>query len=57
MITAENDLILRPEMANHMPALIPNLRIEPIKNCSHWTQQERPAEVNRLLLEFPATSV
>jgi soluble epoxide hydrolase/lipid-phosphate phosphatase len=52
MITAENDLILRPEAAEPMRALIPNLRIEHIKNCSHWTQQERPEEVNALLLDY-----
>jgi len=23
-----------------------------VRNCSHWTQQERPEEVNRLMLEF-----
>lgn len=52
MITAENDLILRPEMAEPMRQWIPDLRIELIRNCSHWTQQERPAEVNRLMIEF-----
>ena len=52
MITAENDLILRPEAAEPMKQWIPNLRIELVKNCSHWTQQERPAEVNRLMLDF-----
>jgi pimeloyl-ACP methyl ester carboxylesterase len=52
MITAENDMILRPEQAEPMRQWIPNLRIELIKDCSHWTQQERPAEVNRLMLEF-----
>lgn len=52
MITAENDLILRPELAEPMRQWIPNLRIEHIKSCSHWTQQERPAEVNALLLDF-----
>ena len=41
MITAENDLILRPEMAAHMPTLIPGIRMENINNCAHWTQQER----------------
>jgi pimeloyl-ACP methyl ester carboxylesterase len=52
MITAENDLILRPEQAEPMRQWIPNLRIEMVRNCSHWTQQEQPAEVNRLMLEF-----
>ncbi len=31
---------------------IPNLRIDHIKNCSRWTQQEPPAEVNALMLDF-----
>ncbi len=52
MITAENDLILRPEGAEPMKQWIPNLHIEMVKNCSHWTQQEHPDEVNRLMLDF-----
>ena len=52
MVTAENDLILRPEAAEPMRQWIPDLRIEHIKNCAHWTQQERPEEVNRLLIDF-----
>jgi soluble epoxide hydrolase / lipid-phosphate phosphatase len=52
MITAENDLILRPEQAEPMRQWIPNLRVELVRNCSHWTQQERPDEVNRLMLDF-----
>ncbi len=32
---------------------MPNLtRAEVLEGCGHWTQQERPTEVNRLLLEF-----
>jgi pimeloyl-ACP methyl ester carboxylesterase len=54
MITAENDPILRPAQAEPMPTWMPGLRIENIRHCSHWTQQERPGEVNRLLLEFLA---
>ncbi len=54
MITAEHDRILRPEAAEPMRKLIPDLRIELIRNCAHWTQQERPAEVNALLLDFLA---
>ena len=54
MITAENDPILRPALAEPMRAWIPDLRIANIPRCSHWTQQERPDEVNRLLLSFIA---
>ena len=52
MITAEHDRILRPEMAAGMGQFIPNLRTEMIPNCAHWTQQERPDEVNALMIEF-----
>lgn len=34
---------------------MPNLtRAEVLEGCGHWTQQERPTEVNELLLEFLA---
>ena len=52
MVTAEKDMILRPDMAEPMRQWIPDLRIEHIKDCAHWTQQEKPDEVNRLLLDF-----
>jgi len=45
-------MILRPEMAEPMGQWIPDLRMEQIKDCAHWTQQEQPDEVNRLLLDF-----
>ncbi len=54
MITAEHDLVLKPAQAEPMRKHITNLRIELIKNCGHWTQQERPEEVNALMLEFLA---
>ena len=52
IVMAEKDPILRPEMAEGMEQFVPNLRREPIRNCGHWTQQEKPQEVNRLLLDF-----
>lgn len=52
MVTAADDTILKPEMAAAMPALIPGIRMEHLERCGHWTQQERPEEVNRLLLDF-----
>jgi soluble epoxide hydrolase/lipid-phosphate phosphatase len=54
MVTAGKDTILKPQMAAAMPALIPGIRMEHIEDCAHWTQQERPAEVNALLLDFLA---
>ncbi len=35
-----------------MPQWVPNVDTHRIADCGHWTQQEQPAEVNRLLLAF-----
>jgi pimeloyl-ACP methyl ester carboxylesterase len=41
------------EMIAGMRAFVPNLRDAIwLPSCGHWTQQERPAEVNAALIEF-----
>jgi pimeloyl-ACP methyl ester carboxylesterase len=52
MVCAEWDPALRPEMANGMPALCTDLERVTIDRCGHWTQQERPEELNRILLDW-----
>ena len=53
MITAELDAVLRPEMAEGMTEWVPNLRETVlIRGSGHWTQQEKPAEVNAAMLKF-----
>ncbi len=52
MVMAENDPVLRPELTAGMESRVPNLRKELIRDCGHWTQQEKPEELNRLLVEF-----
>jgi len=53
MITAEKDVVLRPEMAEGMTTWVPNLRKTVlIKGSGHWTQQEKPREVNAAILDF-----
>ena len=53
MITAELDPVLRPELAAGMEQWVPNLRATHlVEDCGHWTQQEKPAEVNRELIAF-----
>jgi len=53
MITAEHDPVLRPSLCDGMQAFVPNLRKTVlIKGAGHWTQQEKPAELNVELIEF-----
>ncbi|EPD66663.1 MULTISPECIES: alpha/beta fold hydrolase [Streptomyces] len=43
-----------PDLIAALPRLMPSLRRKPIElaGCGHWTQQERPDEVNTALLDF-----
>jgi pimeloyl-ACP methyl ester carboxylesterase len=52
MITAELDAVLTPEMAEPMPAFVGDLETHMVKGSGHWTQQEKPEEVNRLILDW-----
>ncbi|MDB5442557.1 MAG: eph [Phenylobacterium sp.] len=54
MITAENDAVLTPAMAEPMPAMVGDLEMHMVAGSGHWTQQEKPDEVNRLMLDWLA---
>ncbi|NWI70470.1 HYES hydrolase, partial [Todus mexicanus] len=52
MVTAGKDVVLHPSMSKGMEEWIPQLRRAHIEECGHWTQMERPAELNRILVEW-----
>jgi pimeloyl-ACP methyl ester carboxylesterase len=52
LIWGTNDVALGVETTKGTEEWVPNLRIEYLHGASHWVQQERPAEVNRLMLDF-----
>ena len=52
MITAELDLALPPRLAEAMPAHVADLELHELKATGHWSQQERPGEVSRLMLDW-----
>ncbi|WP_322797467.1 alpha/beta hydrolase [Tepidiforma sp.] len=55
-VTGGRDPARNPPAIERLPSLLPDLRVfEILPGCGHWTQQERPAEVNDLLLRFLAT--
>uniref|UniRef100_A0A8C6FBU2 Epoxide hydrolase 2 n=1 Tax=Monodon monoceros TaxID=40151 RepID=A0A8C6FBU2_MONMO len=55
MVTAEKDFVLVPEMSKHMEDWIPHLKRGHIKDCGHWTQMEKPTELNQILIEWLET--
>lgn len=57
MVTAEKDIVLRPEMSKNMENWIPFLKRGHIEDCGHWTQIEKPAEVNQILIKWLKTEM
>ena len=52
MVMAEDDFALPPALADGMEARVPNLEKVLIRDCGHWTQQEKPDELNRILVDW-----
>jgi pimeloyl-ACP methyl ester carboxylesterase len=50
MISAADDIVLRPEMTNGMENYISDLEKHIIADCGHWTQSEQPQELNKLMV-------
>jgi epoxide hydrolase A/B len=56
-ITGDQDLVLAfsggPDSLGRLREIVPQLR-EPVvlPGCGHWTQQERPAEVSKAMIDF-----
>ena len=52
MVMAELDGVLPPTAADGMEAFVPDLEKVLIEGSGHWTQQEKPADVNRVVLDW-----
>jgi pimeloyl-ACP methyl ester carboxylesterase len=52
MVVAAWDPVLVPAMAQGMPEVIGDLELHELAECGHWTQGERPDELNALLLDW-----
>ncbi len=53
-VGAANDIIISRQQIEGMKPLVPDLEIRMIENCGHWTQQEQPEELNRIILDWLA---
>ncbi len=51
-VGAENDVVLPPSSAAGMEQMVPQLEKQTILDCGHWTQQEKPEEFNRLVIDW-----
>ena len=51
-IGAEDDVVISPQQIAAMRPLVADLAIEILEPCGHWTQQERPDDVNRLIVDW-----
>ncbi len=51
-IGADDDIIIAPEHIEGMKPLVADLEIHMLESCGHWSQQEKPDEVNRLMLDW-----
>jgi pimeloyl-ACP methyl ester carboxylesterase len=52
MILAEDDIVLRPSMADGMETYVPDLEKALIRSCGHWTQQEYPDQTNAIIIDW-----
>jgi len=50
MIMAEHDAVLPPSLADGMEEYVPDLEKVLIEGSGHWTQQEKPQEVNAAII-------
>ena len=51
-IGAVDDVIVSPERIDAMQPFVTDLEIHMLEDCGHWSQQEKPNEVNALLLDW-----
>lgn len=52
MVTAAEDPVLPPKFAEGMEKHIAKLARHNLEGCGHWSQQEKPDEVNRVLIDW-----
>jgi pimeloyl-ACP methyl ester carboxylesterase len=51
-IGAADDRIISQKQIDAMRPLVPDLEMHMIESCGHWTQQEKPQELNAIMLDW-----
>lgn len=57
MISAEKDVVLKPEMTIGMEEWVPNLSRATVADAGHWVLQEQPERVNEILRDWLTKTV
>jgi soluble epoxide hydrolase / lipid-phosphate phosphatase len=52
MVSAANDVVLRPSMADGMDTYVTDLEKHVVADCWHWMPEEKPEELNRLTISW-----
>jgi pimeloyl-ACP methyl ester carboxylesterase len=45
-------VVIALEHIEAMKPLVDDLEVHMLADCGHWTQQEKPEEVNRLMIDW-----
>jgi pimeloyl-ACP methyl ester carboxylesterase len=51
-VGADADIIISRKQIEAMKPYVEDLEIRMIAECGHWTQQEKPDELNRIVLDW-----
>lgn len=51
-IGATDDVVIALEHIEAMKPLVDDLEVHMLEHCGHWSQQEKPDEVNRLMIDW-----
>ena len=51
-IGAADDVVIALEHIEAMKPLVDDLEVHMLEDCGHWSQQEKPDEVNRLMIDW-----
>ena len=51
-VGARHDVVVSPRQIEAMEPCVTDLEIHMIENCGHWTQQEKPGELNAVMIEW-----
>ena len=57
LIQAADDFFLAPDQGDQTDRYVTTLERHVVAECGHWMQQERPADVNALLIRWLTDTV